>query len=251
MTELGRTDVEVAASRDRVSAWDRWWSMIDGTPGEIVWDADVGDLEADLGHFAAAFGQELTVVDLGCGDGRQTRFLRRHFPAVCGVDVSPAAIARAQAAGSTASVSFRVLDVCDPAQAGALHAELGDVNVYVRGVLQAVPPAARPQAVESIARLLGGTGTLFAKELPPAAGAYFGAVAERQGLPPGMGRVMQLIPPGEISEADLAGLFPAEQFEVVSTGISRIHTVNILPDGEVIMVPAIYALIRPRQARQQ
>ena len=43
-------------------------------------------------------------------------------------------------------------------------------NVYIRGVLQAVPPASRPGAAQTIAVLLGAAGTLFAKELPPEAG---------------------------------------------------------------------------------
>jgi len=50
---------------------------------------------------------------------------------------------------------------------------------------------------------------------------------------------------GQISLPDLAGLFPAGRFEVISTGTSRMHTVNTLPGGEVISVPAIWALIRP------
>ncbi len=116
-------------------------------------------------------------------------------------------------------------------------------------MLQALPPAARPRAVETIARLLGATGTLFAKELPPAATSYFAAVAERHGLSPGLARIMQLVPPGEISESGLVRLFPADRFEVMSTGTSHIHTVNTLSNGEVIMVPAIYALVRPRTVR--
>lgn len=89
---------------------------------------------------------------------------------------------------------------------------------------------------------------LFAKELPPAATSYFAAVSERHGLPRALARVMQLIP-GGISEPDLARLFPADRFEVIRTGTSHIRTVNTLPDSEVIRVPAIYAVIRPRQAR--
>lgn len=41
----------------------------------------------------------------------------------------------------------------------------------------------------------------------------------------------------------------AVRFEVLGTGTSHIHTVNTLPDGEVIKVPAIWALIRPKTAR--
>jgi SAM-dependent methyltransferase len=249
MTEPETTDARIPAGQDPLAAWERWWSALDGTPGEIVWAADAADLEADLGHFVSSFGQRLPVVDLGCGDGRQSRFLARHFPTVCGVDISPAAINRARAADNPANVSFRVLDVRDLSQAAGLHSELGDANVYIRGVLQALPPAARPRAVETIARLLGATGTLFAKELPPAARSYFAAVAERHGLPPGLARIMRLVPPGEISEPELVRLFPAARFEVVRTGTSHIHTVNTLPDGEVIRVPAIYALVRPLRAR--
>ena len=216
-----------------------------------MWDADPSDLEADLGNFSSAFGQRLPVVDLGCGDGRQTRFLGQHFPTVCGVDISRAAIGRARAAHNPANVSFQVLDARDAGQAQSLHSQLGDANVYIRGVLQALPPPARPQAAETIARLLGATGTLFAKELPPAARSYFADVAERHGLPPALARIMQLIPPGEISEPELAVLFPADRFDVIRKGASHIHTVNTLPDGEVFRVPAIYALIRPRQGRAQ
>ena len=189
------------------------------------------------------------MVDFGCGDGRQTRFLGRYFATVCGVDISPAAVDRARAADNPANVSFRILDARDPGAAARLHPELGDVNVYIRGVLQALPLAARPRAVETIERLLGATGTLFAKELPPAATAYFAAVAERHGLPPGLARIMRLIAPGEISEPDLVRLFPTDHFDVMSTGNSHIRTVNTLPNGEVIAVPAIYALVRPRHAR--
>jgi hypothetical protein len=60
---------------------------------------------------------------------------------------------------------------------------------------------------------------------------------------------MQRIPPGQISQPELVRLFPTGRFEVLGTGTSRMHTVNTLPGGEVIMVPAIWTLIRPRTTR--
>jgi SAM-dependent methyltransferase len=233
---------------DLASAWEGWWAGIDGTPGEIVWDADPGDLEADLKHFADLFGQALPVVDFGCGDGRQTRFLARHFAHVTGVDFAAAAISRARSADNPPNVTFQVLDVGDPVGAARLHQELADANVYIRGMLQALLPGSRPAAVQSIAALLGETGTLFAKELPPEAGSYFADVIQRHGMPPGIAKVMRQIPPGQISEQELASLFPAGRFEVLGTGTSHIHTINTLPGGEVIIVPAVWALIRPRHA---
>jgi SAM-dependent methyltransferase len=249
MTKLEIANATISADRNLLAVWERWWTAIDGTPGEIVWDADAGDLDADLEHFAASFDERLPMVDFGCGDGRQTRFLGRHFATVLGVDISPAAVARARATANPPNVTYRVLDAREPDAAAGLHRELGDANVYIRGVLQALPPAARPRAVESIARLLGGTGTLFAKELPPEASSYFAAVVQRHGLSLGLARVMRLIPPGQISEPELVALFPADRFDVKRTGTSHIHTTNALPNGEVMMVPAIYALVGPRHAR--
>jgi hypothetical protein len=100
------------------------------------------------------------------------------------------------------------------------------------------PYSTRPQARRRL-------GTLFAKELPPEASGYFAAIVERYGVSPGLARVMRLIPPGAISAADLVALFPTPRFELLSTGTSRIRTVNTLPNGEVINVPAIYVVVRP------
>lgn len=217
---------------------------MDGTPGEIVWDAGPADLEADLSYFAGSFNPALPVVDFGCGDGRQTRFLAAHFAHLTGVDVSAAAIRRARAAGNPPNVTFQVLDARDRDGAARLHDELGDANVYIRGVLQALPPASRPEAVQAIAALLGTAGTLFAKELPPEASSYFADMTQRYGMPPGLAKVMRSIPPGQISPLELSELFPAGRFEVLDTGTSRMHTVNSLPGGAVISVPAIWILTR-------
>ena len=245
---VGRTD-EAREVRDaQLETWERWWTAVDGTPGEIVWDADETDLTADLAVFAGAFDPSLPVIDLGCGNGRQTRFLARHFETVVGTDISPAAVEHARAAENPPNVSYRVLDASSSEQAAQLHGELGDVNVYIRGVIQSLPVASRPRFVEAIALLLGECGALFAKELPPEASVYFGTLVERHGVWAELERVMQLIPPGQITQAELMRLFGADRFEVVTTGDSHIHTVNRLPDGEVIEVPAIFALIRPARA---
>ncbi len=125
----------------QVTIWEAWWTALDGTPGEIVWDADEGDLVADLDVFGDRFDGRLPVIDLGCGNGRQTRFLAGHFSTVLGVDISPTAVERAQCAENPSNVSYRVLDTCRRDDAERLHSELGDANVYVRGVLQALPLA--------------------------------------------------------------------------------------------------------------
>lgn len=95
-------------------AHERFWRSLDGTPGEILWEADTADLDDDVGRFAAAFGQRLPVVDLGCGDGRQTRLMARHFRTVIGLDIAATAIKRANATANPPNVTYRVLDARDP-----------------------------------------------------------------------------------------------------------------------------------------
>lgn len=249
MTQLEH-DPSSTTARDLPTVWEHWWTTLDGTAGEVVWEAHQADLVADLEVFASAFDPGLPVIDLGCGDGRQTRFLARHFVTVLGVDISPSAIARADSNDSTPNVRYRVLDARHAGEAEQLHRELGDANVYVRGMLQALPAGHRPEAVDTIALLLGETGTLFAKELPPEASSYFARLVARHGLSPTLERVMRLIPPGHITEPELLALFSPDRFKLLNAGPSHIHTVNSMPDGEVIKVPAIHALLRPRPSGQ-
>jgi SAM-dependent methyltransferase len=216
-------------SDSQLAVWERWWAGVNNAPGEIVWDPDSADLTADLEVFGRSFDPDLPVIDLGCGNGGQTRFLARRFRAVIGADISPSAIRHAAAADNPANVSYRVLDASVRDEAERMHEELGDANVYVRGVLQSLPPAARPRAVDSIAVLLGESGTLFAKELPPQASEYFADLVQRHGLWPELERVMRLIPPGQITEQELVSLFSPERFEVIGTGQGLIDTLNGCP----------------------
>jgi hypothetical protein len=95
-----------------------------------------------VGECAAAWLRSHRVI---ASDREPTARIGRQFATVVGVDVSPAAIARARAADNPPNVSYRVLNASDRDGAAGLHGELGDANVYIRGVLQALPPGARPR----------------------------------------------------------------------------------------------------------
>ena len=112
-------------------------------------------------------------------------------------------------------------------------------------MLQALPPVDRPTAVDAVAALLGRTGTLFVKELAPGVQRYFTALADQHGPPPGLARIMQLVPPGTVSQDELAHLFTSPRFRLLTTGTGCIHTANTTPDGHPILVPAVYAVLKP------
>lgn len=146
--------------------WDSLWTAQPRVIGAATWDSDPSLIAAlDLPHFLPHVDLALPLVDLGCGNGTQTRFLAEHFPRVIGVDVSEAGLAIAREINGAREVDYRRVDVLDPAGIAALHDELGDVNVYVRGVVHQLDPADRPTAVSALAVLAGTRGRVFLSEL--------------------------------------------------------------------------------------
>ena len=233
------------------TGWERYWNSVSERPVDVFWSADPAEALQDKTLFADTFDADLPLVDVGCGDGRHTLALARltRFREVIGVDVALSAIRHAQAAATEGCVSFRVLDLLDPEQAEALHDEIGDTNVHVRGVLHQFPAVYRKTAVESLVRLLGGSGTLYLKELTPSSEAYLADMLNRVGQPSSLSRVIHELSPvniswGGLSNSDLEELFPSDRFMLIRKGESRVQTTNHLPSGERIELPAVYALLR-------
>ncbi len=238
------------ASANRYStSWESFWSTLSGTSGEIFWDADPAHAaQQDLGLFQGYAVLQLPLIDLGCGNGTQTRFLANHFTRVIGTEISPAAIAIARTKNAAPNISYRILDVLCPDDAQTLHEEIGDANLYMRGVLHQLSPSDQATAIQSIERLLGTTGMLYLIELSSAAESYLAQLIKQDGPPLGLARVFQHgITPGMLDEHDLEVLFPPDRFSLLSTGKSHIHTVHTLPTGEVVKVPAFYAILRQRK----
>ena len=238
------------ASANRYStSWEGFWSTVCGASGEIFWDADPAHAsQQDLGLFQSYTDPQLPLIDLGCGNGTQTRFLAKHFARVMGTEISPAAIALARTKNAAPNLSYRILDVLCPGDAQALHEDIGDANLYMRGVLHQLSPADQATAIQSIEQLLGTTGILYLIELSSAAESYLTQLIKQDGPPLGLARVFQHgITPGMLNENDLEVLFPPDRFTLLSTGESHIHTVHTLPTGEVVKVPAFYAILRQRK----
>lgn len=81
-------------------AWEGFWREAPEEPGAVFWDAEPA---LTAGRHLALFEADLTdpglaMVDLGCGNGTQTRFLAERFPRVVGADLSAAALDHARRA---------------------------------------------------------------------------------------------------------------------------------------------------------
>ncbi len=230
------------------TSWENFWSTTTGAPGEIFWDADPAyAAQQDLALFKSHADPHLPLIDLGCGNGTQTRFLANHFAKVIGTEIAPAAVELAERTNGAANVTYRVLDVLRPDDAAALHGDIGDTNIYMRAVLHQLSRSDHATAVQSIERLLGMEGILYLVELSSEAETFFAKLIAEYGPPPGLARVFQhQITPGMLHENDLESLFPSDRFTLLDQGLSHIRTTHSLPTGEVVKVPAFYAILRRR-----
>ncbi|MGW1272557.1 class I SAM-dependent methyltransferase [Streptomyces sp. NPDC002491] len=229
------------ASRYR-QAWEGFWREAPKEPGAVFWDADP-KVTAAL-HLALfephLLDQELALVDLGCGNGTQTRYLAERFPRVIGADLSAAALDHARRADLAGQAAYRELDATDRAAAEALHAELGDAHVYVRGVLHSCEPADRQPLVDGIAALAGERGRVFLVEPAQAARSVLGALAQSpSGPPPKLAPVLRHgIAPGEVADDAVPVHLRDAGLTVLASGELPLITTEFTADGARIELPS-------------
>jgi SAM-dependent methyltransferase len=235
--------------------WESFWKTVDrtGADGEVAWDAapQVAVAE-DLPRFLPFMDRSVPILDLGCGNGRQSRYLAQHFDKVIGVDVAPSAVelARLESTEET-NVEFRVLDATRPDQAQAFHDEFGDVNVYIRTVMHVIQKVDRPSFVESLRILLGERGVLYQIELTSKALGAMRAlpIKGKFGLPPLVERVVEngAVPVG-FDGRERANLFPDPQWELLKEEEHvSVRTIPMVHGKEAIL-PGTYLIVRGRQA---
>ncbi|MGW5053368.1 class I SAM-dependent methyltransferase [Actinokineospora sp. NPDC004072] len=230
--------------------WEHYWRDLPRERGLPVWDsAGAITATAQLPLFQPHFDAALPVVDIGCGNGTQTAALAEHFPRVIGMDFAASAIEHARALQAGSPATFRTFDLTDADAAGAVHAELGDVNAYLRGVLHQMPDADRPKAAAALSVLLGARGHAFMVELAPAASATMkAAMGQDPGAVPKLQRVFQYgLTPAAWDDGKLDAVLDGAGLEVVSRGEVALHGTDELPDGSPLLLPMIYAVVRNRR----
>ncbi|MFE4669785.1 class I SAM-dependent methyltransferase [Streptomyces sp. NPDC056716] len=223
-------------------SWEGFWREAPDGPGAVFWDAEP---VLTSGMHLALFEPRivdpgLPLVDLGCGNGTQTRFLAERFPRVLGVDLSAAALEHARAADPAGQAGYRVLDAAEPTEARALHAELGDANVYMRGVLHQADPGDRQTLVDSIATLVGTRGRAFVVELAEAAGGVLKGLAQSPSGPPAkLAPVFRHgIAPGEVADSAVPVYLGAAGLTVLASGELPLTTTEYGPGGARLELPS-------------
>lgn len=236
--------------------WDAFWRGVSqGSLREpIIWDAAPGAGNEEIRHhlqvMAGAMDTSLPVIDLGCGNGTITRRLTDIFASVLGVDVSPQAVAAAHSAQpQVAGLSFRSLDATQPAAAAALAGELGDANVFVRGVLHVLSRRRQARLAGSIEALLGTRGRIYLVEtnVPGGALSYLrelGATGKR--IPGPLRQAIASLPkPGHFGAGQRSRVFPPDRWTLIAEGPTVLKTVPMEAGGPPGSIPAYWAVLAP------
>ncbi|MER5471863.1 class I SAM-dependent methyltransferase [Streptomyces sp. NPDC002935] len=223
-------------------AWEGFWREAPEEQGEVFWDAEPALTAAvHLALFEPHLtAPDLPLVDVGCGNGTQTRFLADRFPRVVGTDLAPAALDHARNADPAGRARYRQLDAADKTETETLHAELGDANVYMRGVLHQAEPDDRQPLADGLATLAGERGRVFLVELAEAAGAVLRGLAQSpDGPPPKLAPVFRHgIAPGEVADAAVPAYLRAAGLTLLASGELPLITTEHAPDGTRIELPS-------------
>ncbi|MER8088186.1 methyltransferase domain-containing protein [Streptomyces sp. NPDC058316] len=222
-------------------AWEGYWSATSDTPGEAIWDADPAlSSVPDSALLLPYADTSLPVVDLGCGNGTQTRYLATRFARGTGVDLSHAAIAHARRADTEGVAEFAQLDLVDAEAVAALHERIGDANVYMRAVIHQSDAEARPAVAAAVTTLLGERGRAFVAELTPDSKAVLQRMAQGpDGPPEKLRRVLDHgLNPASATEEEVPRLLRAAGLTTLADGDTALAQTAYLPDGTRLDLPA-------------
>ncbi|MFJ1707076.1 class I SAM-dependent methyltransferase [Kitasatospora sp. NPDC088346] len=236
----------MGVSERYVRAWEGFWAECTGEPGEAFWDADATLTAAPHTALLAAHADRtLPIVDLGCGNGTQTRYLAGYFPRAVGVDLSAAAVAHARRTDGDAVAEFEQLDLTDLVAVRRLGDRLGESNAYLRAVLHQSDPADRAPVAAAVALLLGRRGRGFVVEPTAAAKAVLHQVAERPGGPPEKLRRVRRhqLRPAEVASDELPALLYGAGLEILDQGETGLAMSERHPDGTRVALPARWFVV--------
>ncbi|MFB4420017.1 class I SAM-dependent methyltransferase [Streptomyces sp. QL37] len=225
-------------------SWDTYWTATQERRQSSLWDVEPELACAlDLPRFAEYLDRDKVLLDVGCGNGTQTRYLARHYERVMGTDASPAAVEAATA--KDPDTPYTVLDLLDAPTVDALHARIGDANIYMRTVLHQILPEHRPAFAGALRSLLGTTGVLAFVELAPTAEEHLHELVEEYGSPPDLTRVLSTgIRPGGVDGHEAHELLGTGSFTMLAEEDTVLHTNFPLPGGGRAQLPACFAVLR-------
>ena len=209
-----------------------------------LWDVKIEDsILQDFYLFDGHLDESLPLLDIGCGIGRISDFLSKHYDKVLGIDISKRAISIAKREFQRSGLDFKVMNIMDKKDHRLIRSSLGNCNIYIRGVLHQLNGADRSYFIKQLSLLLGKKGKLVVHEVKEGLQSFLGkGVEQTVDLPTQMKEVFNTqFPPRGMSRELFDGLFEnpwnQEYFE------ERQLASNLkLSSGETLYVPSVFAI---------
>jgi ubiquinone/menaquinone biosynthesis C-methylase UbiE len=227
------------------SNWEAYYKTMACETSQIPWDVTPDKAsKLDLKLMSHYFKRSLPLVDIGCGIGTQSMFLKKHFDVVIGIDISDEAIKIANQKYENENVEFCTLDILNIDEIKTFSINHGPCNLYMRGMLQQILEIDRLKFTEAIKILLQDTGKLYFTELSTDAGVFFLDLKRKLGqFPPQLQRVLteKVTKMVGVNLKDIEKIFNLESFNVLDQGVTTISLK--LDENNCIGVPAVYGLI--------
>lgn len=243
------------APRDPYAAWERYWRGISttGRSGDVLWDSGSLTERAEFSKAVLAhFDPALPVIDVGCGNGTQTRWLADLFPTVLGIDVSAGAVERArQEADGIRNADFMVMDAAGAGAGERLLARLGPANVFVRGVFHVLKADQQARLAGNLRTVVGSSGRVFLAETNFRGNslAYLEQLgATRRSIPRQLERALENLPrPGQFGARERQSIFSDSDWKVIADGPVDIEVVPMSSAGRSQPVPGYFAILAGAQ----
>jgi SAM-dependent methyltransferase len=243
------------APRNPTVAWDRFWHDVrsTGTGGDVLWDLDTEDeFTRYRSLMGAHFDCSLPIIDIGCGNGRFTRWLASMFPLAVGIDMAATAVDRARAeSGGRTGLDFVTMDATDRTAGSRLNSRYGDANIFVRGVFHVLDHSSQLGVAATARRIAGNTGGILLAETDFRGSGlaylqHLGATA--RSIPMPLQRAIGGLPrPGQFGSAERANCFPDDQWQLIVDGPTEIKTVPMRSTTQPENIPGYVAVLVPRR----
>ncbi len=132
-----------SASADTFSPWDEEYAR---TPGSYLWGTGESPLARDLVPLVRPGGR---ILDLGCGEGRDSVYFAEHGFEVTGLEASRAGLQKARRLAAERGVAVRWIECALPELPAIGPFDL----VYSCGSIHYVPRADRPHLLRRLRRM--------------------------------------------------------------------------------------------------
>lgn len=237
--------------RDPAAAWDGYWRGIHttGRSGDVLWDSGSQTEHAQYSDAVLAhFDPALPVIDVGCGNGTNTRWLAGLFPRVIGIDVSTGAVelARREAEG-VPNVDFMVMDAAGVGAGEHLLEQTGPANVFVRGVFHVLKPDKQSSLAANLRTVIGRSGRVFLAETNFQGNslAYLQQLgATPRKIPRQLQSALENLPrPGRFGAQERHSIFPDTDWQLIADGPVNIEVVPMKSTDLSQQVPGYFALL--------